>query len=239
VDAPAGDEAQGVIVVEPPGFAVLGAFHRGVGGLGGRAEPGVVIDGWGRLGWFRGSARLAGAAPDVHVFERADLSTANELAGLPELAAGSLLGSELEHAAVGLEGLAKQLIFLDGEAEGFLDVHVLAGPGGGEGYGHVPVVGGGDQDTVDVFAVEQLCEFGAGFGVVVLVGLVDLAFCTCEGVLFDVAEGEHLAVLLREEVPHDPPALGAGADTADTDPVVRAGEAFAAESMGGEEQGEG
>ncbi|MFM1943216.1 MAG: hypothetical protein RI897_2198 [Verrucomicrobiota bacterium] len=238
VDAPSGDEAQGVVVSEPPGFAVLGTFHCGVGGLGGGAEPGVIIDGWGRLGWFCGAAGLAGTAPDVDVFECSDFSAANELASLPELASGPLLGSKLEYAAVGLEGFAEELIFLDGEPEGLFDVHILAGLGGGEGDWYVPVVGGSDEYAVDVPAFEQLGEVRAGLGVVVLVGLVDLAFGAGERVLFDVADGEHFAIGLGEEVAHDASSLWAGADTSDPDAVVGAGEALAAEGLGGEDEGE-
>lgn len=238
MDAPTGDEAESVVVGEPPGFAVLGAFHGGVGGEGCGAEPGVVVDGGGWLCWFCAATGLAGAAPDVDVFECSNFSATDELASLPELASGSLLGSELEYAVVGLEGFAEELIFLDGEPEGFFDVHILAGFGGGEGDGYVPVVGGGDEDAVDVLAFEQFSKVRVGLGVVVLVGLVDLVFCAGERVLFDVAEGEHFAVGLGEEVAHNASALGAGADTADPDSVVWAGEAFAAERMGGEDEGE-
>ena len=46
--------------------------------------------------------------------------------------------------------------FGDGVRHGLLAVDVLAGLHGGDGDGRVPVVGGGDQDGVDVLAVEHL-----------------------------------------------------------------------------------
>ena len=49
-------------------------------------------------------------------------------------------------------------------SERLFDVDVFAGVARVDGHRHVPVVGAGDQDGVDVFAVEQLAIVLAGDG---------------------------------------------------------------------------
>ncbi len=47
-------------------------------------------------------------------------------------------------------------------AAGLLDVNVLAGFDAGDGHGGMPVIGRGDGDSVNIFALEQLAEVAFG-----------------------------------------------------------------------------
>src|SRR5271157_3322909 len=53
----------------------------------------------------------------------------------------------------------------NGVSHGLLDINVLAGLHGGDGDGRVPMVGGGDADGIDVFAVQHLTIVARGGGV--------------------------------------------------------------------------
>jgi len=116
-------------------------------------------------------------------------------------------------------------------------VHVLARLHRGDGDGHVPVVGRGDADRVDVVAVEKLAEVHTGLAVGVAVALVGGRLGPLADVLPDVADGDDLgggaAELLAEvQVP-----TGAGADVAEDHAVARGWARGAAERRRGEDVG--
>ncbi len=116
VDAPAGDEAEGVIGDEPPRFlgSVVAAAVLGMGLEGGGAEPEVVIESWWGWGDSAGAARGAAGCPDVDVLEGAEGTVAGEFAGEAEEAAGALLGAELEDPLAALDRGAEGLSFGEG-----------------------------------------------------------------------------------------------------------------------------
>src|SRR5205085_429455 len=126
--------------------------------VGGGAEPEVPVDAL--ADGFGGEVALdaGGAGVDGDRLEFADAAGADHLAGETELAAGALLGADLEDAGVAVDGVDQVTRFADREGEGFLAVDVLAGGAGGGGDEGVPVVGGGDEDGVDVGAGEEIAK---------------------------------------------------------------------------------
>jgi hypothetical protein len=71
----------------------------------------------------------------------------------------------------------------------FFEVDVFAGGDGGDGDAHVPVVRGGNDDSVDAFIVEDLVEVHAGGGCSGGAG-AGFYFVAVRGV--DVAYGDNL-----------------------------------------------
>ena len=98
-----------------------------------------------------------------------------------------------------------------------LAVDVLLGLAGGHEVQGVPVVGRGDDDGVEVLAVEQLAEVGVGIGLAA--GL--LAGGEQVG-LVDVADGGDLAIVVRQEGVEQLVAAIADADEAEADALVGA-----------------
>jgi len=64
------------------------------------------------------------------------------------------LAADLEHAGVAAGGVDDLAAFAEGESERLLAVNVLAGAAGEDGGGGMPVIGRGDDDRVNVFAIE-------------------------------------------------------------------------------------
>ena len=128
------------------------------GTLGRGAEPAIVVD----VG--RGLAVGILAHPDradvlvvpgLHPEDLAELARADDLDGLLEMRRRALLGAD-GHDLVGLAGRADHRLALgDVVRDRLLDIDVLAGQHGLDRGQGVPVVGRGDDDAVDVFAVEH------------------------------------------------------------------------------------
>ena len=77
--------------------------------------------------------------------------------GLQEtlIAFGPLHGSNLKDSTSLLHDLFDEFAFIDGQGQGFFAVDVLTGQHGFDGDFRVPVIGGGDHDGIDVFAIEN------------------------------------------------------------------------------------
>src|SRR5262249_49417263 len=91
-------------------------------------------------------------------FDFAELAGQDELDGLPHAGVAAALGAGLANAVEFAGELDDAPALADVVADGFFDVHVLAGlegPDGGEG---VPVVGRGDADDVDGLVVHDPAE---------------------------------------------------------------------------------
>ena len=89
----------------------------------------------------------------------------NLLDDLDGVRRGALLGAHLHELAVFLLRGDEERAFGGIVAAGLFDVDVLAGFDAGDGHGRVPVVGRGDGDGVDVFALEELAEVAFGLAV--------------------------------------------------------------------------
>lgn len=244
VDAPTGDETEGVVGMEPPGFPRLGGrvfdgFAVGVRGAGSGAEPEIVVESLRDGGGIHGTAGLAGGSPDVDFLQCTDAPIADQFDGALEFATGPLLGAELEDALVLTDGSAEELVFGDSQAHGFFQVDVLAGAGGGDRHRDVPMVRGGDEHGVDVGSFEDLAEVVAGGAGGVAVMAMDAVTGLVSVAEEDIADGGDAGLGDGEDTAHDALALGADADGGDLDAGVGGATRAAAEGGGGEESGAG
>src|ERR1039457_6273949 len=149
-----------------------------------------------------------------------DHAVGDGLAGLPPLVAGSGLRTHLEDA-LGLFNRVDQLLdLLIGVAHGLLEIHVLAMIHGIEGDFGMPMVGGGDNHSVYVGAVDHLPV------IQVAIALEPRRFRLL-ALFVNVADGHHRAsiVVLLTVVMEDSTHVSASAthaDYADIDAIVSA-----------------
>ena len=148
----------------------------------------------------------------------ADHAVLNGLARLPPLVGRRGLGTDLQHGS-GLAHLPRdRLGLLDGVGHRLLEVHIYPGIHGVDRHGPVPVVGGCDHDSVDVWTGQNLPVVQRGeLGLAVLLGqapplLVDVADCRYAEVLPSL---DH-----RQHQPLQAAAATSDADLGDVDAVV-------------------
>ena len=205
---------------------------------GRRAEPEFVF----QAGRYRddlgGAARGGGGSPDVDVLELADAAVADKGAGEPKDARGALLGAELKNAFLAMDFLSQGPVFGEVEAHGLFEIDILAGADGGQGGEHVPVIGRGDENGVNVLTSEQLAEVGVGGAVFVLVVLIDAVAGLFEVLFHDVADGDDPGVFLVQEIAHVPLPLRADADAADDNAAAGRDVAGPAKRGGGRKRGQ-
>src|SRR5262249_16372332 len=139
------------VVVQAP---ALQRRHRG------RAAPQVVVAGLGHLALALGlpDAWPALVAEAAGQLDRADAAAEHQLPGLARAGHAAGLGAGLADALVAARGLDDAPALGHLVADRLLDVDVLAGLHGPDGGQRVPVVRGGDGDTVDRLVVEDLAE---------------------------------------------------------------------------------
>src|SRR5262249_50033487 len=155
--APVGDLAARV-VVDPAEIDVTAG--RRVGGLGGGAEPEIVVEALGHGFGLLPVAGLAvvGSAAGQAATDRlqiADPAVADQLAGAAEIAVGTLLAAGLENAAMLLDRVRHGSALGDGQRERLLAINVLAGAGGGDDRDGVPVIRRANNHSVHVLARQQ------------------------------------------------------------------------------------
>jgi len=86
----------------------------------------------------------------------ADLAAFEEpLLGFQKMRRGALLHAYLHHAGVLTDNGHERRPLLGPRGHGLFDVHVLTGPASVHGERDVVVVPGGDDDPVDILAVQQ------------------------------------------------------------------------------------
>ena len=88
--------------------------------------------------------------------DAADTAALNEIDGVAELTPAALLHAALEDPVAGADGVREGFAFFDGVGDGLFEVDVFAGARASQATVHVPVVGGGDEDGVDLLVVEHL-----------------------------------------------------------------------------------
>jgi len=151
-------------VVEDVAPAVEAAFDV-IRGLGGRAEPEVVVE------TFRNGLRLparfrawktVGCRGRPHAADLADPPVAHQLARPAHTRTGAELGAGLEHAVVLADRLDHLASLVDGQRQGFLAIDILARLHGRDGNQGVPVIGDDDRHGVDVRPCEQFAEVLVG-----------------------------------------------------------------------------
>ena len=156
VHAVVGDDAVRIVhevpVAEPVGVE---------GDLGRRAQPEVPVEpgGHGRVRPRSGVALVA-IVPDAHEIDGADLPALHEPRRVRIVVSRTVLGTDLDDALVPAHGVANRGGLADAVHHGLLEIDVLAGFAGQDGDGRVPVVGGGQDDRVDLLRVEKLAEVG-------------------------------------------------------------------------------
>ena len=105
-------------------------------------------------------------------------------------------------------------------ADRLLDIDILAGHHGVDRRQCVPVIGRGNDDRVDVFAVKHVTEIARGLGRVAL-RFLD-AIGRSRGVpVIDVSDGDELDLRLGQERVEELNAAAAGADEPEADLLVR------------------
>ena len=163
----------------------------------------------------------------------AEAAGADELDDAADGGDGAVLGAGLEDAGVAADGRDELAAFVERDGDGFFAVDVFAGLGGVDGHEGVPVVGGDDDDGVDIGA-------GEDFAVVVVGGAggvgaggaaggddgIDGGFGGIAADAIDIADGEELDGGVAGEA-----AEMAGTHAADADEGE--GEAIAGGGVGG------
>ena len=129
----------------------------------------------------------------------------------PALDDAVVLAGRLDHGAA----------FLDGEADGLLDIDVLAGLAGPDGLQSVPVIRRGDGDGVDVLVLNQLAEVDFGFRAVAL-EFLDLGDAGREKAFVDVTQMADADVRNAGELVVVRLATRGDADDGQVDPVIGA-----------------
>lgn len=233
--------AEGAGAVVEPGAPLLGVEFAAEGVLGGVVGPSVPVHAFGkgiRGIFFYGCAPAVPAALVVHeggdagdVFDEASFGPGFEL---EVVASGVALVAHLGDDAGTVGEVDEALSLAEGVSERFFDVDVLAEGHGEHGDAEVGVVGGSDEDGVDVVrhGVEELAEVGEGFGL----GKEGLGFGGVGSEQVDVAEGHDLAESASVEGFEVVEALVADADDGEVN--GGGGRALPAQETGGEE-GEG
>ncbi|OQA01969.1 MAG: hypothetical protein BWY71_00187 [Planctomycetes bacterium ADurb.Bin412] len=179
---------------------------------------------------------------------------ADQFAGKPDTAAGTLVTARLQNPLISFYRLANGPAFRDGIHQRLLAIDVLAGLGGGDGNQAMPMVGRANRDRVDIRAGQQFAEIV--IAVAALVGAVSLLlgiilFRTSAGgiaaggrtagklvehviivtALVDITDCDHLDIGLFQKRQHIPRPLPPGSDAAHDDAI--AGSHRAIQSQGG------
>ena len=214
------------------------------GALGGRAEPGVVIDLLQvgpvvvHAGLVPDEVAVRLARPDAvgdeadgiagleaqaagHV-DLADAAAVEEGHGLADGPAGPVLEADRDHAAVAAGGLDHAPPFPDVVAAGLLDEDVLARLAGPDRAQGVPVVGRGDRYGVDAAVREQLLLMLIGRRLVAE-RLLHVGGSLGQDVQIDVAERGDPDVRHRAERVDVVQAAAPDADDRQVDAVVGTG----------------
>ena len=100
----------------------------------------------------------------------------------------SPLGAGLENALGLMDGIRKLLAGFDSDAARFLAVDIFNGLGGHDRGGRMPAISCGDQDSVDVFAIEQLAKVRVQFAILVSIETIDELFARIATGCLDIGD---------------------------------------------------
>ena len=223
VDAPVGHLAVAPIPLPMPVVVEALAHH---GGHGGGAGPQIVVDTGGNgLGF--GDLADGGTGVESGTVDPEDsavLAGLEVAGGFFDRGAGALLRAGLDDAVIFAGGGDHLAAFPNAVAYGLFDIDMLAGLTGPDGHEGVPVVWGGDDKGVDVFAVEDFANVGialdVGVGGTIL--LLELGKAVSQDLAVRVAEGDDLDALQAMETAYVAPALAAYAGNGEADLFVGA-----------------
>src|SRR5213082_3581441 len=182
VDEKVGGDAARIVPILAIAEDALGT----VGHFGGRAEPfrPIEIDAFlqvernGIVPCARGAVAIVSGG---NLGDFAELAGSDDLAGLLVLVGRDPLAASLDDALVAPRRFNYFGAVFNLMGHGLFDVDVFAGAERVEHDGQVPIIGRGDDDGVNVFAVEQLfvlSEVGVDFAVGALLGAREVALVT-------------------------------------------------------------
>src|SRR5438105_1366296 len=124
------------------------------------------------------------------------------------------LGAHLDDALVTPGSFQHGPAFIDSFCEGLFDINIFAGLAGVNGRQRVPMVGCGDEDTIDVFAIEHTAEVLDGIGSMAAL-LFDIGDGPDQHLVIDVADDRAINLLVLQEDAQDIAATTATTDNAD------------------------
>ena len=110
------------------------------------------------------------------------------LDGLNKIRDASSLRAGLEDPFGLMDRVGEFLASFDSDPARFLAVDIFTGLGGHDRGGRMPTVSGGDQDSVDVFAIEQLAKVRVQFAILVSIETIDQLFARIATGCLDIGD---------------------------------------------------
>ena len=165
----------------------------------GGADPEVVVEFLGRVLRIVVAELVVVGLPGASDDDPAELAGADVIERGDELAGAALPGADLGDPLVLLGGGGHRLGFADVVTDRLFEIHVLAGLAGQDRRQGVPVVGRGDDDGVDVIAVEDLAEVLDDFRTLALL-LFDVVGRLTGVAGVDVADHRDRDLLINERI---------------------------------------
>ena len=131
---------------------------------------------------------------------------------------GTIFRGGLKYPSIAADCLAQKPAFRHGQG-GFLADDVLARPQGYQRHGHVPVIGRGNADRIDIAAVDDVAEIRVTGTILVLILTINAIAGLLPVSLVHVADGHHLSIRLFQEGAQILVAFAAYADASNGNPI--------------------
>jgi hypothetical protein len=176
----------------------------------------IEVGGWGDVRRILAGSHMP-VAVDVDGGDFAEQARFDDVvAGVDEVGGAAALGVHLNDAVEAPGGGEHGLAFDDVDADWFFDVNVGAGFHGGDGGQRVPVIGGADEDNVEILFAEHFAVIAIGpRGVLRALTRGDHLGGFGQHVLVDIAERDDLGGFDLEEPEEITLAVPTATDEAD------------------------
>ncbi len=226
--APVAHAAAAIFAVMPPLRKIFGHATRTQNGivsaLRRRAEPQVPVQSRFRR-FFRQIAKDRGTAHRrVHFGDRADHAVAHQLARGAKFTHRTLHRADLKNSFVRAHGAHHRAALVDGVRHRFFAVNILARIRRRDRGERVPVVGRGDDHSVNVLARQQIAEIVVGIAAFVVsafflfgVGGFDFVLGQIAAGRIHIAHRQHANVATRQASAEQAVALFANANETERD----------------------
>jgi len=152
-----------------------------------------------------------------HFLHLADGAVPDQGAGFPEFGTGTLLGAGLNNPLVLPGGVDHAAAFHDGQRQRLLAVDVLPRLTGVNGHQGVPMVRDGDDDPIEILALQQFPIVPITFGLTLLVGNDLVSFD--QYVAVHIAQSGDIATCGQEPIEVSFPLIPQS-DAADGHPLI-------------------
>jgi hypothetical protein len=110
----------------------------------------------------------------------------NPLDSLDEIRDASPLRTGLEYPFGLVDGIGKFLTSFDGNAARFLAVDILASLGCHDRSRRMPTIPGGDQDCVDILAIEKFAKVRVELAILIVIETIDKLFAGISAGCLDI-----------------------------------------------------